>query len=199
MNAARFQPLEHKLVKQLSSLHLDNQNENSLILAHIKAENSYSTKNKIDKFHSYLFRDYRTILGYKNRYKKYNNDIDTVYPYGTAVLGVVTIMKYHNNPSLARMEANLICPHPQSLLVCEAVITLFSKKSLEPIIELLREDDHLKKVCTMIKTNVSFLPDWCRHYLLAVVYGFMKWSFNCHIPILNFIYLLSLEHFHPLS
>lgn len=192
-----FNPLDHNLVKELSSLNSNEFNESSLILAHIKAENKYATKNKIDKYHSYLFRDYHTILGYKNRYKKYNNDIDTIFPYGTSVLGVVAIMIYHNNPSLARLEATLICPHPQSLLICEAIITLFSQKSLDSVTKLLSVDASLLNTCKMIQTNVSFIPDWCRHYLLAVIYGFMKWPFDSkHIPILKFIYSMTLNHFH---
>lgn len=184
------------LIKVISTMSSEEQNENSLIKAHIQAENICSTKNEIDKFHSYLFRDYRTMTGYKRRFKKYNDE--KLFPYGTAILGVVSIMIYHNNPTLAYQEAKLICPHPQSLLACEAVIALFTHNSLEHVIKLLEKDIRLVGVCSPIETNVTFLPNWCRHYLLAAISGFMKWDFDDkNVPILREIYRLMVERFHP--
>lgn len=188
---------EHPLVKQISSIPITHRNKVGLILAHIKAEASYKNKNKIDKFHSYLFRDYTTIIGYNKRYQKYNNDIDTVFPYGTAILGVVIIMIYHNDPKLAEIEASLICPHPQSLLACQAVIDLFTKKDLESITCLLNHDQRLSDCVIQSDTNVAFVSDWCRHYLKAVISGFKNQTFDHkHIPILKLIYLITQNHFH---
>ena len=180
-----------ELIDLLSNLQEEQMNKESLIMLHIKAESKYKTKNCIDKYHTYLFRDIKTSMGYRIRYKKYNTDIDTCFPYGTAILGVCAIMHFHNNPDLARLESELICSHPQSRLANEGIIVLYQTNSLEETKKMVEKDPILLQACQphSLDKNLLFLQNWVARYFLAAVYGKMKWRFEyTHTPILDLIY-----------
>ena len=172
--------------------------EDKLIQIHIKVENLYSTKNCIDKLHTYLFRNYSTIVGYKKRYKKYNSDMDQLFPYGTAILGVVIIMTQRKDAAaLAKKEAAIICPHPQSLLACDGIIELCQNKDLNKVKDLVKDDEQLLNVCNGPQdTNINFLQDWVRHYFLVAISGSQGWTIDLgNSVILEFIYNLMHQYF----
>lgn len=180
-----------ELIDMLSNLNEEQINKEKLIMIHIKAESKYKTKNCIDKYHTYLFRDIKTLIGYRSRYRKYNVDPDTSFPYGTAILGVCVIMHSYNNPDLARLESELICSHPQSILASEGIITLYQTNSLDETKKVVKKDPILLQVCEEKNTNVNllFLQHWVVQYFLAAVYGKMNWKFEQkHTQILDLIY-----------
>ena len=196
----------HPLVEVLSKMNKKIKKD-ELIMCHIKAEERFTHKNEIDEFHSNLFRGYTTLKGYKFRYKKFNTDGMIRYPYGTALLGVALIMDKFKDPNMARMEAQILCTHSQSLLAVEALIALMEKKDLHTVLQLVNYDKEIYKVCrgdyTLETTNVDFMQEWCRHYLLAALDGYrnnpLPSQFLSHIRhrTLCLIYYTVRDAFHP--
>ena len=179
------------LVEYISKLDTKLINEEKLIMLHIKAESKSIQKNSIDKYHSILFRNIKTIRGYKSRYYKYNSDTSRAFPYGTSILGVCAIMYYHNDENLARVESKIICNHPQSLLVSEAIIELFKTKSLEKLKEIVKDDIVLSKILHQDHCSnhyLNFLPNWAARHFLVAVYSKLGYPLNCKLdPILDSI------------
>lgn len=200
---------EYPIFNRLSKLTLnENTTREDLIHLHIKVENlPHHPKYHIDVFHSYMFRDYNTLIGYNKRCKKYNFNNDLLFPYGTGILGVCIIMATSGNEELAYKESELICPHPQSLLATKVVIELY-KNHLRPRTPQSELDNHIKKMLeddpvllnTYVssgKTNVNFLNLWVKHYLLAVIAAFKKQILDSGgSDILSLIYAISHQHFH---
>ena len=198
--------LNHPLLNELDQINPDKYTNQDLIMIHIKSEEQ-GKKNYIDEYHSLLFRGYHTLKGYQFRYKKIINE-EKPYPYGTAVLSVVYIMSKFGNEDLAMNEAKLLCLHPQSILVCEAIIILMKTGNIEKVKEVVKNDKNLLDICngnvSICRTNFEFLPDWCRHYFLAAVAGFLDDYRKFQDPLsegrlhtLYLIYCIVHDTFHP--
>ena len=188
----------HQLIKELRAIDTKKITQKKLIELHIKAENN-GKKDDIDEYHSELFRGYSTIRGYQLRIKKISP-----YPYGTPILGVLFIMYFFDDEELARKEASIICSHPQTLLACNALITLMKNKSLDDVREMVKDDEQLLAVCNdkidFKKTNYHFLPLWCRHYFLFAMAGYFSLPLPSgiqHPHILYLIYCIVRDTFHP--
>lgn len=166
-----------------------------LIKLHIFVE-SIVQKKDIDKNHTNLFRGYNTLIGYKNRIKKYYNS-DNIFPYGTSILFVCLIMHYLQNKELALMEAEIVCKHPQTLIACKAIIKLYETEDMKVVKDIIKKDDLLLSTCEPCKCNILFLPQWCKHYFMATIYGFHGWSIENFITsdILTTIYYINKDHF----
>ena len=187
-----------KIVELYKEKLMNIENEKDLINLHILIENKLCKKNRIDKNHTILFKGYSTILGYNKRIKKYSTAKNEIFPYGTAVLGICIIMIHKKDSNLALMEANLLCKHPQSLLVCHAIIKLFETSNIEEVQNIVQEDKELVRICKgPIKTNFNFLKDWARHAFVVVIASYMRWPIT-HLPqeSLHIIYKLISSHFY---
>lgn len=182
------------MIKKLNRKDFD---KKKLIGIHIRLEKSAPKKNTIDKYHTLLYRGYSTHIGYNRRFDKYNSnaDLSGIFPHGIGILGVSLIMLYHKDEDLARIESSLSCIHEQSLLACEAVITLFKHRDMERVKEVLKDDKILLSTCFPdIQTNLKFCEGWCRHYLLVLIYGFNEWDIYLQgIEILKTIYDIGAE------
>tara|TARA_B110000908_G_scaffold53834_1_gene65613 strand:+ start:6211 stop:6825 length:615 start_codon:yes stop_codon:yes gene_type:complete len=197
----------HPLIVNLKKINTKKVKKDDIVIAHIRAEEQLKQKNEIDEYHSNLFRGYNTVKGYNFRIKKFSTDSDIYYPYGTALLGVVTIMKELSSPELARLEASLICSHPQALLSAEALITLMETKNIDKVLEVVKDDKRLYEVCngdySLKTTNVEFQQEWCRHYLLAAMDAYRDRPIPLnllslqHHRILGLIYYIVHDTFHP--
>lgn len=197
---------DHPLVIAFENIN-DKSKKEDLIMAHIKAENSVNEKNHIDELHSLLFKGYATLRGYACRSKKYNVENDLQYPYGLPILGVALIMKKLNNPHLARIEASLLTSQKQSLLAAEALIQLMHYRDISVAKEVVKDDKELSKVMdgmySLRQTNVDFLPEWVRHYLLAAMDGYWQRSLPVEYQVqsryrtLCLIYHIVHDTFHP--
>ena len=171
----------------------------ALIFVHINYENNFDQRNRVDKNHTNLFRGYSTLVGYKKRIKKHHPDVRRLFPFGTAVYGVCLIMHQTNNAELAFMESEILCKHPQSLLVCRAIIILYQTGDMDKVREEVKEDEVLLELLSNPReTNVLFLPLWVRHYFASCIYGYNKWPSICfeNQPMLLEIYRITFDHFH---
>jgi len=186
MNKNTIQIIKEKLLKVNT--------KEELIKLHIFVENIIQKKD-IDKNHTNLFRGYNTLIGYKNRIKKYH-DSDNIFPYGTSILFICLIMHYLRNSELALIEAEISCRHPQTLIVCKAIIKLYETEDIETVKEIIKDDKLLLSVCKPCKCNILFLSQWCKHYFMATIYGFNDWSIeNFTSNILTTIYHINKDHF----
>lgn len=199
----------YPLYKELSKLNKKSKKE-ALLMAHIRAENNNdgNVYFPVDEYHSLIFKGYSTTRGYNHRFKKYDTDANIPYPYGTGMVGAAIIMATIGCPKLAMMEAKLICSHPQSLMAADALISLMENKNINKMLQIVDTDKELSKVCrgevSFKKTNLDFLPLWCRHYLLVAVEAYLDHSLYGQMSVRPnrtqcLIYCIVHEAFHPPS
>lgn len=197
----------HPLIIEYQKLNIKSK-KNDIIKAHINAENNYKVNNRryiIDEYHHNLFKGYSTLRGYNIRFSKYNNESNLPYPYGTGILSAIIILSTIGCPKMARMASESLCNHPQSLMATDALISLMMTKNNKEAIKIVESDKELSKVCrgesSISKTNLDFLPDWCRHYLLVAFEAYHQPSYSILLSkpryhTLGLVYHIVHESFH---